>query len=248
MEEKKLVYCFLTYDNLVRTDIWEKYFQYENKYKVFIHSKEEIYPYNYTFPVNILQNRIHTKSKSDISIVTATLHLLREAYDKTPEGSHFIFLTQSCIPLYNFGKHYKLITKMDKSCVSIKLHNKTERYFSLSLFLKMNIKNHQFVKQQPNMILTREDVKWFLDNMYIEDFRNMECPDEHYFVNLFLHVYKKDFMKQQINYCNIHVERTQAETFYNIDKHCIIRARIIGSLFMRKASRFSKIDEKFILE
>lgn len=241
-----IIYCFLTYNNLERIDIWEKYFENQNNFKVFIHSKEPIQSYNYSFPVHIIKDPIHTVSKSHISIVQATLHLLKTAYENTPEATHFIFLTQSCIPLYSYNKHYQIIYKLKKSLLPVILGNKVERYNSLSLNLKKEIQIQKFVKQQPNMILIREDVKWFLENNFIRDFSVMECPDEHYFVNLMIHIYKKEFYNQLVDYCNPEINKTQAVTFYFVDKHCIIRARNLGCLFMRKISKLSRVDISFL--
>ncbi len=242
-----IVYCFLTYNNLERIDLWEKYFEKQTNYKVFIHSKETIQPYHYSFPVHIISNRVHTVSKSHISIVHATLHLLKTAYENTPNGTHFIFLTQSCIPLYSFEKHYKVIQKLKKSAIHVIMGNKVERYHSLSNQIKKNIQMNQFFKQQPNMILLREDVKWFIENNFLQDFKFMECPDEHYFVNIFIHIYKKEIYNQLIDYCNSEIYKTQALTFYFVDKHTIIRARNLGCLFMRKVNKLSRIDQLFIL-
>lgn len=247
MENQKIiVYCFLTYNDIERIDIWEKYFKHKTNFKVYIHSKEKIQPYKYSFPVNIIQNPINTISKSHISIVRATLHLLKEAYNNTPEASHFIFLTQSCIPVYSFDFHYDLITKLNKSLMSLIMGNKVERYNSLSFNFKKNIPNKLFIKQQPNMLLTKEDVKWFIENDYTEDFKNLECPDEHYFINLFLHIYKKEFIKQQILYCNNDISRTQAENFYIVNKYVVNRVRVLGCLFLRKVNKFSRIDSEYI--
>ena len=112
--------------------------------------------------------------------------------------------------------------------------------------LKRYIKPNQFVKQQPNMLLTREDVKWLIENDYTDFFQQMECPDEHYFINLFLSVYKKEFIKQQINFCNLYQNRTQAENFYQVNKELIYRARTSGALFLRKVTKISNIDIDFI--
>ena len=98
----------------------------------------------------------------------------------------------------------------------------------------------------PNMLLTKEDVKWFIENDYTEDFKNLECPDEHYFINLFLHIYKKEFIKQQILYCNNDISRTQAENFYIVNKYVINRVRVLGCLFLRKVNKFSRIDCEYI--
>jgi|LauGreDrversion4_2_1035121.scaffolds.fasta_scaffold07838_3 hypothetical protein len=242
----EIAYCFLTYNHIVRKDVWEKYFQYQTGYKVYIHAKERIEPHHYSFPVHIIEDPYPTKGKTDIGIVRATIHLLKRAYDLSPNATHFLFLTQSCIPLYTFQLHKEFFLRSKKSIISVIQHNKVERYHSLSFMLKRYIRPNQFVKQQPNMLLTREDVKWLIENDYTDFFQQMECPDEHYFVNLFLSIYKKEFIHQQINFCNLHTNRTQAENFYQVNKELIYRARGFGAMFLRKVTKISNIDIDFI--
>ncbi len=241
-----IAYCFLTYNDLERIDIWERYFEKKNDFKVYIHSKEPIQPYKYSFPVNIIKDPIKTINKSHISIVEATLHLLKRAFEDDENITHFVFLTQSCIPLYEYNKMSNLINKFKKSVISIKIGNRQDRYNSLHFILRHKIKYNQFVKQQPNMILTREDVEWLIKNDYTEYFKNMECPDEHYFVNIFLYIYNKEFIRQQINFCNPDLQKTQAITHYKIDKHFIMRNRNIGFLFCRKIHKYTWIDLEYL--
>ena len=100
-----IAFCFLTYDNIIPINIWNKFFNNIDihKYKIYIHPKNKITENIYHFPINIIQNKIITKSKSDITIVKAILQLLKEAYNNIEKGneeiSHYIFLTQNCIPL-----------------------------------------------------------------------------------------------------------------------------------------------------
>ncbi len=244
-----IVYCFLTYSDIIRFDIWNQYFNNQSNFKVYIHAKQpqSINISKYTFPINIIQNPVFTKSKSDISIVEATLKLLNDAFDQTPEATHFIFLTQSCIPLYSFNKHYTLISKFDKSIISCIKDNKKERYYSLSNVLKSKILYQNFYKQQPNMILIKEDVQWFLNNNFINDFRFMECPDEHYFINLIINIYKKGIILQQINFCNPDIKKTQAINFNIVNSKFINQIRSSGFLFMRKVIPQSQIDISTIL-
>ncbi len=249
MEKKPVVaYCFLTYDHIKSIKIWEKYFEKKENFCVFIHPKMMIESYHYSFPVLILEDTIHTKNKTDISIVRATLHLLKEAYCRRPEITHFVFLTQNCIPLYSFDQHYQLITQLKKSCISMIQGNKNERFSQLSIFLKHRIQNpNRFIKQQPNMILIREDVKWLIENNYTNDFENMLCPDEHYFVNLFLYVYQKEFIRQQTHFCNPHLQRTQAIYYPLLSNSMIQKIREMGFLFMRKVDDQTKCDISYLL-
>ena len=238
----KIAFCFLTYDIIVRYDIWNKFFENIdiNKYTVFIHPKNIININPYKFNYNIVKNRIQTTSKDNITIVKATLRLLQEAYDE--KISHFVFLSQSCIPLYSFDILYNIILKIPLSIISYIDYNKKERYYQLSNNIKKYINYTQFVKQQPNMILVQDDVYQFIKNDYTIYFNNITCPDEHYFINIILYILNKNIIKKQITFCNYDFTKTQALEFNNISKNFIERIRNYGFLFMRKINKKSKID------
>ena len=102
------------------------------------------------------------------------------------------------------------------------------------------------MKQQPNMILTREDVHWFLENDSTNDFERMICPDEHYFINLFLHIYKKEFIRQQTHFCNPNLQHTQALYFQHLSNPVIQKIRQMGFLFMRKVDEKTEIDFDYL--
>jgi hypothetical protein len=248
----KIAFCFLTYDNIIRSDIWNKFFDKvdTSKYCVYIHPKitndsnnNKLY-YNvpYTFQYKYVKNPIHTKAKYDISIVQATLRLLEECYISEDEITHFIFLSQSCIPLYSFYKLYNLITLFPQSVISCIYGNKIERYYNLHNEIKKNFSILYFVKQQPNMILIREDVNHLIKYNYTSYFKNMECPDEHYFINVLLYILKKKIIKKATHFCNPDLNKTQALEFKNVDNNFINNIRNQGFLFMRKLNHNSIVD------
>jgi hypothetical protein len=247
----KIAFCFLTYDLIIRYDLWNRFFEDidPEKYYLFIHPKNiEKYPnLNYTFQYNIVKNRVKTTAKDNISIVHATLQLLKEAYQSDEKITHFIFLSQSCIPLYSFNTIYNIVIQLPNSILSYIDKNRKERYFQLSNNVKKIINYSDFVKQQPNMILTREDLNLLLINNYTTHFTNMTCPDEHYFINVLLHILKRKIIKKQIHFCNFDLSRTQALEFNNIDKNLINNIRNLGFLFMRKAVKNSNIDVNHII-
>jgi hypothetical protein len=109
----------------------------------------------------------------------------------------------------------------------------------------INIKN--FVKQQPNMMLVKNDVELLLKYNFIEHFRNMQCPDEHYFINIILNIYKRDIIKKQIHFCNPDFHKTQALEYDIIDINLINKIRNYGFLFIRKVKKESLIDINYIL-
>jgi hypothetical protein len=245
----KIAFCFLTYDDIIRYDIWNKFFENidENTYDIFIHPKNiGINITKYKFKYNIIKNKIITKAKDHISIVYATIRLLEEAYNYDKNISHFIFLSQSCIPIYKFETIYKIISASYYSIISSINNNRKDRYYKLSSILKTNIHINNFVKQQPNMMLIRDDVNELIKNNYCVYFENIQCPDEHYFINVLIYVLKKNIIQKQINFCNPDFNRTQALEFNNINQNFINKVRKYGFLFMRKVTVKSNIDDNYL--
>lgn len=246
----KLGFCFLTYEHIVRYDIWNQFFKEINneRYLVYIHPKKKRNYDIYTFPYHIIENIINTNSKTNINIVHATLQLLKESFEKDKDITHFLFLSQSCIPLYSFDILFDIITKFPYSVVSCIDHNQKNRYYSLSNTMKKYITYQSFVKQQPNMILTRDDVSLLLQKNLTNHFNYMECPDEHYFINVLINVFKKNIFKKQIVYCNTDLHKTQALVFLHIQNEHIDLIRKYGFLFMRKLNYSSKINIDYLFD
>ena len=246
VKPKKIAFCFLTYDNILRYDIWNNFFEKIdiNKYTVYIHAKniKNINRSIYTFKLQFIKYPIYTFSKSDITIVKATLKLLKNAYIIDPAITHFVFLSQSCIPIYDFDKIYEKITEKDMSIISCIQKNKVERYNALHPHIKKYIKPNLFFKQQPNMMLVREDVEHFIKNDYTEYFSKVECPDEHYFINIMINLFKIKFIIKQITFCNPDLKKTQAIEFNNVNITFLNKIRDLDFLFMRKIGQNSKIE------
>lgn len=240
----KIAFCFLTYNNIIRNDIWDKFFENvdKNKYIVFIHPKKQ-FPSKY----NIVKNIIPTKSKTHISVVRATIQLLRETYESDKEITHFIFITQSCIPLYKFDDIYNFITTFKQSIISSINNHHRERYLNLSTTIKNLISENNFVKQHANMMLIRDDVEFLIKIDFTHHFEKILCPDEHYFINILKYLYKRNIINKQINFCNFDMNRTQAVEFNNINIKLINKLREYGFLFMRKVTKQSIIQQEYLL-
>ena len=236
----KICFCFLTYYGLERVDIWNNFFKDidTNLYKVYIHPKYSNFSIDkYLFPINIVQNRVETTGKTNISIVNATIRLLENAYNDSnnnQELTHYIFLSQSCIPIYDFNTIYKTVILFNKSVIGKKDNNKKERYFQLNVYLKQYISYKQFTKQQPNMVLIKDDVRKIITNNFTNYFSNMICPDEHYFINILLYLLGSKIIFNQIVFCNYNLNATQGLDFIYVDENLIKSIRNMGFLFIRK--------------
>ncbi len=231
-----IIFCFLTYNDIIPIKYWNNLFNNidHDKYQVWIHPKYNINEGMYDFPINIVKNKIKTTDKSDISIVKATIQLFKESIQNNDKGKIFIFCSQNCIPLYDFDFYYKLMFSLNKSIISCIDFNSKNRYYDLHQNLKDIIFYDNFVKQQPNMILVRDDVELIINNDFTSYFNNLQCPDEHYFINVLLNLLKRDIIKSQTHFCNFDLSKTQALNFKNPGKILLLNLKKKGFLFMRK--------------
>lgn len=234
-----IVFCFLTYNDIIPIHYWNHFFENipETTYKVLIHPKTQIQSQKYQFPVYVCKNKIVTKGKAHISIVRATIQLFKEAFEYWGDSlTHIIFCSQNCIPLYDFSFYQTFLNHCTKSIVSYIEGNKKERFFQLHEQLKKYINYRQFVKQQPNMILVKKDIQKLINADFTSYFEYMECPDEHYFINVLLYVCKSQIIKSQTHFCNFDLKKTQAIEFKNINSALLTHIKKNGFLFMRKVN------------
>ena len=232
-----IVFCFLTYNDILPIRYWNTFFENipHEQYKVLIHSKTQINTQKYKFPVFVCKNKINTKGKAHISIVQATLRLFKESIEYWDETlTHIVFCSQNCIPLYAFSFYKSLLENCPKSMISYIQGNKKERYHQLNNQIKRYFNINDFVKQQPNMILCKKDIKSLLSADVTPYFKDMECPDEHYFINILLYILKCDILKIQTHFCNFNLKKTQALEFKNVNAQLIQYIKKMGFLFLRK--------------
>ena len=109
----KIAFCFLSYGNLNQSNIWKHFFINNSEYNIYIHNKN---PITDDFKKYSIPNIINTKW-GDISLVKATIELLKEAY-KCEDNHYFILLSDSCIPLHNFNYIYDKIINYNCSIIN----------------------------------------------------------------------------------------------------------------------------------
>ena len=193
--ESKIAFIFLTYNNLKRPDIWNRFLdikddndninnsKYINKFTIYNHAKE---PEKIT---DILLKNKHIPEHIDtcwgcFASVEANILLLKEAL-KDPLNKKFILISESCIPIVSFDTLYLELMKDDKSRFIFWDTNNTEyRYndliepeFPINEFIKHNGQGLIFNRLHSNLLvnsLIKYKNKW----------QNVGCVDEHYFGNI----------------------------------------------------------------
>ena len=102
--DRKLAFCFLIYDTLNHTDLWEAFFTQAppSLYRIHIHYKTH-QPLEY-FEGYRIKDCVPTQY-AHVSLVKAQNRLMEEAL-KDPTVSHVIFVSNSCVPFKRFDQVY----------------------------------------------------------------------------------------------------------------------------------------------
>ncbi len=255
----KIAFLFLTADNHNQGELWEAFFGNlsHERYSIFCHPK---FPDRVTQPFlrdNIIPNTVSTEH-ADISLVRATILLLRRAY-KDPQNDCFILLSDSCIPLFGIDQVSRVLNRTAKSLISYKSgfscgetiarwRQLGDASFSTS---------EKFAKQHQWMALRRDLVRVFLRHNFTDVFEKMYAPDEHYFINLLikLKLPLENLISNQmvtfVNWQDFQLEtvarkdpddeqfifqRIRPKTYQQLSTINIVAARKMGCLFFRKVS------------
>lgn len=187
---KKLAFCFLIRDSIHHEEIWNLFFKNVETqiYNIYIHYKTNT---PLTFFENYkLSNCIET-SWGNISLVKAQNLLLEEGV-KDEENTHFIFLSESCIPLKPFSYIYNHLDNAFSyfniapqracfpRCISVTKYVAKETIQKAAQWCILNRK-HALL-----MILEKEYLCWF---------EHVFAADEHcYITNIYSHALQNELI------------------------------------------------------
>lgn len=244
--EPKIAFLFLTYNNLKRPDIWNKFFdiklennidnttkysnKYSNKFTIYNHAKDKEQVTDLILKDKHIPEHIDT-CWGCFGTVEANILMMKEAL-KDPLNKKFILVSDSCVPIISFDKLYKELMKDDKSRINYwKENNTLDRYDSI---IDPPFPKSEFKKQcAQGLIFNRTYAELLLKtiNKYKPKWKDMTCVDEHYFGNLLI-VLDPDFTKNtdiknitfdiwqlnKINYKNINFDDIKTDNYINLKK------------------------------
>jgi len=175
-----IAFMFLCYTQPHMPEIWQQFLD-EKTANIYLHAKNK--EQTSTFWKSKLCKKCIKTSWGDISLVKATLILLTYAvYDKS--NTHFVLLSDSCLPVNNYNHTYDQISSMKQSNFNIrKSYNPRD---TKNAFQKALIKHSQW------FILTRDDAEFILNNDHLNDVKKLKLIDERYFGSV-LNYYKRPF-------------------------------------------------------
>lgn len=193
---KKIAFCFLLYDSVKHGEVWEGFFEQDNKgsHTVYSHIKKATKKTSGW----IKKSRVRSV-KTDYcsaSLVYAWIQLLKRAL-KNPSNQYFCILSGECIPLFPYRQVYSKIMRSKKSRVNS--DNSAESYWDTGLYWA-----DQWV------ILTRREARLMVKLRTTKKGRDFTrrvvkqvgdyCPDEIVPVNWFVKHYGKPSSKKYKRY------------------------------------------------
>ena len=195
----KIAFCFLTYDHVIREDIWNAFFKNANpvKYKIVVHPKHPHFIYNQSlFKNNIVSKTVDTKWGT-FSLIKAQKVLIDESLLDS-KVSHIIFISYNTIPVKSFYDIYNSLS--DKQSI-IHYWNSTNndhknRYYTLH---NPPFSINEFYTQSQWCILSREDALSLTQahRTIKEVFNNSLIPDEHAYINYLTHYQNKKIKNKE---------------------------------------------------
>ncbi len=254
----KVAFLFLTRGEHHNINIWERFFEGADSslYKIFIHPKD---PSALKSPLWFSENSAVLKpiptAWGTISLVKATIYLLQMAFSDV-NVKKFVLLSEFCIPTIDFKTMYDCLKNEDqKSRICWTFGKNIDRYNIIKSYVS-GISIHNWAKQSQWMCLDRRHVnflfiptKQHILGNYINDFKYCPAPDEHFFINFFLHVVKihpNEFINHPITFVDWSTNSKHPKLFVFLPQDIINLCRDNKILFARKFAPLNISHEESI--
>jgi hypothetical protein len=188
----KIAFCFLTLDDLHLPAIWDAFFAAAAPTQFGIHC----HPKNPERVTNrLLRDRIVAPSlrvptrHGDVSLVAAMLSLFASAFDEG-DNDYFILASESTIPITSFSRIREDLARCSpRSLVNYRVpapgsehHARLDAIEGGARFAKA------FYSHDSWLVLHRRHVVPLLTQSYLPLFGRVRFPDEHYFMNVLVHM------------------------------------------------------------
>jgi len=238
----KIAFCFLMRTKHNQPKVWEKFFKNETDYKVYVHTTEYIV-LDWDIPHKIV---LQVDSKY-LYVNKVYEQLMSFAINDDPSLTHFIFLSESCVPIKSMStvreiciKDKSLIEEIDESeyeknkSINIRLNTALTDLFKSDnptlilpdqeLYLHMN-------KHKPHFILCKKDVEKFLktSSKYKEFYQKIPSGNEHFLSylnlktqlkksNIFYMKWDSSYLSNKYNKLLIDIENKYKQYYLGLDK------------------------------
>lgn len=194
--EARVAFLFLAREGLHAEALWADFFAAApaHRFAIFAHTKAPPPPSSLLSRARIAE--IVPTEWGTISLVRATLALLRAAL-RDEAATHFVLLSESCVPLYAFDHIYAELAADGRAWIAHAptppwmIHQKgpTREFVRWSPRLAPIVPSPDvLLKQQQWMVLSRDlaALHTRVDHSALWD-DGLFAPDEHYFINATIH-------------------------------------------------------------
>ncbi|KAL8138096.1 hypothetical protein V2J09_004097 [Rumex salicifolius] len=133
LQKPKIAFLFIARNRLPLDFVWDSFFraEKENKFSIYVHSRPGfLFSTSTTKSVYFLNRQVNNSIEvvwGEASMIQAERILLENALTD-PSNERFVFLSDSCIPLYDFSYTYEYIMSASTSFVDSFADTKDERY------------------------------------------------------------------------------------------------------------------------
>lgn len=199
----KIAFMFLLVGKINHEDIWKNFFKYipTEKYKIFLHPQNANEITDTFFKKCIIPDIIKVKWGY---IWPGFMQLLKEALLDV-DITHFVWLSDSCIPIKSFDYIYNEMYNIKKTKINKFFEEELVTYGEWTIFprcdnllnkgiLKKNIgKNHAWI------LLIRKHAELFIDSdnkEYLDKFNSVFAPEEHIPITFFNEFYLDSFSNE----------------------------------------------------
>lgn len=248
--DKKIALLFIIVDDLPLENLWRDWLEdfngrYYNNIEIFIHAK---------FPDRIRSRWVGERlirsnlrpNWGSLELSKAMYYLMDDAYNvRSFNADYFIFLSESCVPIYKIDKFFEIINGQTKSWIDF--NNKPTNGYAYSnqfIPLKEEMPDECVLKSDQWVMLNRPNVSQILNfenltKISIWDIMSnvVKASDEMWIPSVLCVLNngldgKVD--KRKVTYVDWGQETRSPITFDKITPDLIRKARDTGSLFMRK--------------
>ena len=229
----KIAFCFLMRTVHNQPKVWESFFENETDYKVFIHTTEYV-NIEWNIPFTIV-NKVDSQY---LFVNKVYRQLMSKAIEADDTLTHFIFLSESCVPIQSMNEVRKLcipdsswIEKIPESIAAEK--SSIERRVSLTYkeIYRINMihdTEYNIIKHKPHFILCRRDVKDLLNAFKQHDyfFDRIHGGNEHFLslidvnikeTNKFYMLWDSSTIKKEFNHELTKIEQKYKQYFLGLN-------------------------------
>lgn len=248
--EKKVALLYIIVDDLPLENLWRDWLEdfngrYYNNVEIFIHAKHPERIRSRWVGERLIRSNLKPNWGS-LELSKAMYYLMDVAYNMRGfNADYFIFLSESCIPVYKIDTFFNVISEQTKSWIDF-TNKPTTGYASSNQFmpLKSEMPNDCILKSDQWVMLNRPNVSQILNfekltKISIWDIMSnvVKASDEMWIPSILCLLnngLEGIVEKRKVTYVDWGQETRSPLSFDEITTQLITKAREHGSLFMRK--------------